>query len=90
MTVTEFHSEVQRWRTGEVIRLSWGYDGKVVRAVLLAKNGARYVPPSGISADDKELAESMLGDRCTVREAKAWLAVKDNQALIESVRKAKA
>jgi hypothetical protein len=45
MSVTEFHSEVQHWRTGEVIRLSWGYEGKVVRAVLLAKNGARYVPP---------------------------------------------
>jgi hypothetical protein len=45
MTVTEFHSEVQHWRTGEVIRLSWGYDGKVVKAILLAKSGARYVPP---------------------------------------------
>ena len=43
--ITDFHSEVQRWRTGEVIRLSWGYEGKVVRAILLAKNGARYVPP---------------------------------------------
>ena len=43
--ITDFHSEVQSWRTGEVIRLSWGYDGKVVRAVLLAKSGARYVPP---------------------------------------------
>jgi len=42
--ITDFHSEVQRWRTGEVIRLSWGYEGKVVRAILLAKSGARYVP----------------------------------------------
>jgi len=43
--ITDFHSEVQSWRTGEVIRLSWGYEGKVVRAILLAKSGARYVPP---------------------------------------------
>jgi len=55
--ITDFHFEVQRWRTGEVIRLSWGYDGKVVRAVLLAKSGARYVPEK---PPDDELLEFLM------------------------------
>ena len=56
--ITDFHFEVQRWRTGEVIRLSWGYEGKVVRAILLAKSGARYVP----EPPDDELVGYLMSD----------------------------
>ena len=45
--ITDFEYYRERWgKVGWVIRQSWKYDGKPVKLVVLAKNGARYVPPS--------------------------------------------
>jgi hypothetical protein len=44
--ITDFEKREEHWgKAGWVIRQSWKYDGKSVKLVVLAKNGARYVPP---------------------------------------------
>jgi len=43
--ITDFEKREERWgKVGWVIRQSWKYDGKPVKLVVFAKNGARYVP----------------------------------------------
>jgi len=43
--ITDFEKREEHWgKAGWVIRESWKYDGKVVKLVVYAKNGARYVP----------------------------------------------
>jgi len=43
--ITDFEKREEHWgKAGWVIRQSWKYDGKPVKLVVLAKNGARYVP----------------------------------------------
>ena len=84
--ITNVHAEVHCWGGQDVVCLRWDWNGKTRKNVYLG-DGKHYTRPSGLSAEDKALAES-LGAK-TVADAKRVLAAKENQALRESVRKAR-
>ena len=88
--ITNVHAEVHCWGGKDVVCLRWDWNGRPIGGrwgIVLDGSGKHYTRPSGLSAEDKALAES-LGAK-TVADAKRVLAAKENQALRESVRRAK-
>jgi len=83
--ITNVHAEVHCWGGKDVVCLRWEWNGKTQKNVYLG-SGKHYTRPSGLSDEDKELAES-LGAK-SVAQMRRVLAAKENQALRESVRKA--
>ena len=56
--ITNFTHSIACWHGKDVLRLSWKYQGKDVRAVLMAKNGARYIPVKAPRIDP-DLADAL-------------------------------
>jgi hypothetical protein len=76
MSVSGFRSEVQYWRTGDVIRLSWLCDGKPVKVVLWAKSGKHYSAPRTVDKPTMAMLEALEGRKVSQAEAKELLAGK--------------
>ena len=85
--ITNFTHSIACWHGKDVLRLSWKYQGKDVRAVLMAKNGARYIPVKPVDArfteSDYEIAEGLWPrmSRAELREK-----MEENAALLAKVK----